>query len=87
MNQVYPSLLEKKDRGKAADLLATPNAFGQKSIPNSVPGIELLASNENIDSENSDDESEGFESGSDDEHDALEDEKQCVLSEEEDREV
>jgi protein SDA1 len=87
MKQVYPSLLEKRDRGKSADLLLTPNAFGQKSVPNSVPGIELLANNEDNDSDTSDDESGGFESGSDDEDDHIEDEGQCVLSDEEDCEL
>lgn len=64
--QVFPSLLEKKDRGKGADLLAKPKAFGEKLVPSSVPGIELLAGNDDEESDNSESESGGFLSDSND---------------------
>lgn len=40
--QVFPSLLEKKDRGRAADLLSRPKAFGEKLVKSNVEGMELL---------------------------------------------
>ncbi|KAH7279730.1 hypothetical protein KP509_37G033500 [Ceratopteris richardii] len=41
--QMYPSLLEKRDRGKGANILAKPKAFGEAVIQSNVPGIDLLA--------------------------------------------
>eukprot|EP00246_Nothoceros_aenigmaticus_P009153 TRINITY_DN24490_c0_g1_i1.p1 TRINITY_DN24490_c0_g1~~TRINITY_DN24490_c0_g1_i1.p1 ORF type:complete len:742 (-),score=193.00 TRINITY_DN24490_c0_g1_i1:170-2395(-) len=40
--QVWPSLLEKKDRGKGANLQAKPRAFGAVEISSDVPGADLL---------------------------------------------
>lgn len=67
--QVFPSLLEKKDRGKGADLLTKPKAFGEKLVPSSVPGIELLACNDNETLDDSHSECEGLASDSDDDCD------------------
>lgn len=64
--QVFPLLLEKKDRGKNADLLAKPKAFGEKLVSSSVPGIELLACNDRELLDSSHSEGEGSKSDSDD---------------------
>lgn len=55
--QICPSLLDKKDRGRAADTKARPKAFGEKDVVSNVPGAELLLVNEGSSSD----------SGSDDE--------------------
>jgi protein SDA1 len=60
-------LLEKKDRGRGADLGAKPKAYGEQEVPSSVPGVELLAEasdedgsdEDGSDEEGSDEESEG----------------------------
>ena len=52
-----------------------------------MPGIELLATNENEDSQISEDESGGFQSDSDDDHDSIEDEEHHPLSDEEESEM
>lgn len=40
--EICPSLLVKKDRGRPIDPKARPKAFGEISIANDVPGLELL---------------------------------------------
>ncbi|KAJ7543469.1 hypothetical protein O6H91_09G039500 [Diphasiastrum complanatum] len=40
--QLCPSLLEKRDRGRNANILAQPKAFGQIVVASDVPGAELL---------------------------------------------
>ncbi|MCO5550973.1 hypothetical protein L7F22_004468 [Adiantum nelumboides] len=45
--QIYPSLLEKRDRGKGADLLTKPKSFGENLVQSNVPGIDLLACEDN----------------------------------------
>lgn len=43
IQQLAPSLLEKRDRGKGADLSAAPKAYGEvNNVAESIPGIELL---------------------------------------------
>ncbi|CAM6088972.1 unnamed protein product [Calypogeia fissa] len=45
--QLWPSLLEKKDRGRNADLSAKPKEFGATSVATGVPGVELLLEEDN----------------------------------------
>eukprot|EP00897_Mesotaenium_endlicherianum_P006579 jgi/Mesen1/594/ME001074S10755 len=40
--EMAPSLLEKRDRGRGADLSARPKAFGETHVAEGVPGAELL---------------------------------------------
>ncbi|KAG0482765.1 hypothetical protein HPP92_010849 [Vanilla planifolia] len=40
--QICPSFLVKKDRGRPIDSKARPKAFGEVSVANDVPGVELL---------------------------------------------
>eukprot|EP01018_Ginkgo_biloba_P024443 Gb_20290 [translate_table: standard] len=40
--QICPLLLDKKDRGRAADTKARPKAFGEKHVASDVTGAELL---------------------------------------------
>ncbi|KAH9569046.1 hypothetical protein CY35_03G112000 [Sphagnum magellanicum] len=48
--QVWPALLEKKDRGRGADLTAHPKAYGEAVVSTGIPGAELLLE-EDVDSE------------------------------------
>ena len=61
--QVYPALLDKKDRGRGADLTVQPKAFGEKVIASGVPGAELLLAGE------SDSDAEEDDDGEEDEED------------------
>lgn len=63
--QMFPSLLEKRDRGKGADLLAKPKAFGENLVESNVPGIGLLASNDEIEQSDDSHGDEGVDSDSD----------------------
>ncbi|XP_009602907.1 uncharacterized protein [Nicotiana tomentosiformis] len=45
--EVCPSLLVKKDRGRPTNPKARPKAFGEVSVANSIPGIELLEQEDN----------------------------------------
>lgn len=64
--QVYPALLDKKDRGRGADLTVHPKAFGEKVIASGIPGAELLHAGESdSDAEEDDEGEEGEEGGSD----------------------
>lgn len=40
--QICPTLLDKKDRGRMADRMAKPRAFGEKVVSSDIPGAELL---------------------------------------------
>ncbi|KAG0631359.1 hypothetical protein M758_1G247200 [Ceratodon purpureus] len=66
--QVFPALLDKKDRGRGADLTVQPKAFGEKVISEGIAGVELLQ-----DGESGSDEDEDVESGSDEGEDDDED--------------
>lgn len=48
--QVWPALLEKKDRGRGADLTTHPKAYGEAVVSTGIPGAELLLE-EDVDSE------------------------------------
>ncbi|KAL5552725.1 hypothetical protein UlMin_040126 [Ulmus minor] len=58
--EVCPSLLIKKDRGRPTDPKARPKAYGEVDVLSSVPGVELLDDDEDVD--------EAEASGSDDDH-------------------
>ncbi|XP_071690977.1 uncharacterized protein [Rutidosis leptorrhynchoides] len=47
--EICPSLLIKKDRGRPTDPKAKPKAFGEVTIPNDVPGAELLLDDDSDD--------------------------------------
>jgi protein SDA1 len=84
-------LLEKKDRGRGADLEAKPKAYGEQEVPSSVPGVELLAEasdedgsdEDKSDEEGSDEESEGEQEPSRKRKGAPKDELEVSESEEE----
>ena len=40
--EVAPAMLEKRDRGRDADLAAVPAAFGARRVASRVEGAELL---------------------------------------------
>ncbi|GLJ17992.1 hypothetical protein SUGI_0317040 [Cryptomeria japonica] len=61
--QICPTLLDKKDRGRMADRMAKPRAFGEKVVLSDVPGAELLL----------EDHVSSSEGGSEDEDDVVED--------------
>ncbi|KAG0495303.1 hypothetical protein HPP92_006297 [Vanilla planifolia] len=42
LREICPSFLVKKDRGRPIDSKARPKAFGEVSVANDVPGVELL---------------------------------------------
>lgn len=68
--QVFPALLDKKDRGRGADLAVKPKAFGEKVVAEGISGIELLADGESgndDDEDNEDDEENNDDQASDDE--------------------
>lgn len=69
-SQVFPALLDKKDRGRGADLAVKPKAFGEKVVAEGISGIELLADGESgndDDEDNEDDEENNDDQASDDE--------------------
>ncbi|KAG8388333.1 hypothetical protein BUALT_Bualt02G0114800 [Buddleja alternifolia] len=49
--EVCPSLLLKKDRGRAIDPKAKPKAFGEVHVASNVPGVELLEQADDGDSD------------------------------------
>jgi protein SDA1 len=52
--------LEKKDRGRGADLTAHPKAYGEAVVSTGIPGAELLLE-EDVDSEEEGSDKEGEE--------------------------
>ncbi|KAK8449720.1 hypothetical protein SEVIR_7G260800v4 [Setaria viridis] len=60
--EICPSLLVKKDRGRPVDPKARPKAFGEVTVASDVPGAELLDENISSEGEDSDDESDAFDS-------------------------
>lgn len=80
-DQVFPALLDKKDRGRGADLTVQPKAFGEKVVAEGISGVELLAAGES----GSDEDENGDEEESDsDEEMGSGDEEGVELSEAED---
>ncbi|XP_024991765.1 protein SDA1 homolog isoform X1 [Cynara cardunculus var. scolymus] len=60
--EICPSLLIKKDRGRPTDPKAKPKAFGEVTVPNDVPGADLLR-----DEEEDDDDDDGSDGSDQDE--------------------
>jgi protein SDA1 len=84
-DQVFPALLDKKDRGRGADLTVQPKAFGEKVVAEGISGVELLAAGESGSDEDEDEEEIGDEEESDsDEEMGSVDEEGVELSEAED---
>ena len=82
LSQVFPALLDKKDRGRGADLTVHPKTFGEKVVAEGIPGVELLqdgesGSDEDEDEEHNDSEEsdEAMESGEEDDSELIEDEE------------
>jgi len=65
-SQVFPALLDKKDRGRGADLAVHPKAFGEKVISEGIEGVELLIDGESGSDEDEDDEEHDGSGESDD---------------------
>lgn len=66
-DQVFPALLDKKDRGRGADLTVQPKAFGEKVVAEGISGVELLAAGESGSDEDEDENGDEEESDSDEE--------------------
>jgi protein SDA1 len=79
--QVFPALLDKKDRGRGADLALQPKAFGEKRISEGIEGVELLLDGESGSDEDEDGDEEH--DGSEESDDAMEGDD-AVESDEED---
>lgn len=67
--QVCPSLLIKKDRGRATNPKARPKAFGEVNIASDIPDIELLEQDDDSD-ENVDEDTDACSLGEDYENDS-----------------
>lgn len=84
-DQVFPALLDKKDRGRGADLTVQPKAFGEKVVAEGISGVELLAAGESGSDEDEDEDEIGDEEESEsDEEMGSGDEEGVKLSEAED---
>lgn len=80
--QVFPALLDKKDRGRGADLALQPKAFGEKRVSEGIEGVELLLDGESGSDEDEDGDEEH--DGSDGESDDAMEGDEAVENEEED---
>ncbi|EFJ18121.1 hypothetical protein SELMODRAFT_113277 [Selaginella moellendorffii] len=72
--QVNPSLLMKKHRGRGTDLSVEPKAFGKVIVHTDVPGVELLAEQEEDEDNSGECGDEDDESGREEEEESSEEE-------------